>query len=292
MLSVLIPIHNYAVFDFIKSLDEQCQKANIPYEIIAVDDASKPEYRRSNQALTAIPNLIYEELSHNLGRNKIRPYLAQKAKYEYLLFLDCDQAVDGNFIERYLNTLKTHKNGIIYGGRSYYDTCSKTTVLRWKYGKHREELSAEERTKNPYKTFLTNNFLIPKSIFQTLRFDDQIQGYGYEDTLLSLQLFQKNIPIWHLNNPAIHKGLEENEAFLENTKMAMTNLKYITSHYSIPKKHIRIYDFYTRLKKLKLDTLVNYIIACFMPIVRQNLKSGYPSLYCFDAYKLYYFLRV
>lgn len=291
MLSVLIPIYNYAVFDFVKSLNDQCLKAQIPYEIIAVDDASsKQNERLSNQAITSIPNVFYEELPKNLGRNKIRPYLAQKANYEFLLFLDCDQAVGDGFINHYLTVLKMHKDGIIYGGRNYLNSYTKETFLRWKYGKNREELNAEIRLKNSYKTFLTNNFIIPKAIFKILVFDDQIQGYGYEDSLLSLQLFQKNIPIYHINNPATHVGLENTQTFLENTAMAMINLEYITSHYPIPPKHIRIYDFTNRLKTWKIDAFIKSCIAFLMPFIRVNLKSKMPSLFLFDAYKLFYFL--
>ncbi len=292
MISVLIPIYNYNCFDLVQSISEQCLHEKIAFEIICVDDASTVhEIKIQNRSTQQLTNVHYQELSENIGRTRIRPLLAQKAQFDHLLFLDCDQSVSSTFINKYIHELKIHNTSVIYGGRSYQLEVNPLYFLRWKYGRAREEKKALYRSKYPYKSFLTNNFLIQKTIFKSLLFDENMTGYGYEDALLSMQLIEKNISIIHIDNSAVHIGLETNMAFLQNTKNAMNNLNYLASSYQIPKHHIRIYDFFITLKKWKLNKLVYAALNPFLSYFEKQLCSKDPSLYLFDIFKLIHFLK-
>ena len=49
--------------------------------------------RIENRIIQNLENVIYRELPQNLGRSKIRNVLGKAAKFDYLLFLDCDSKV-------------------------------------------------------------------------------------------------------------------------------------------------------------------------------------------------------
>ena len=65
--------------------------------------------------------------------------------------------------------------------------------------------------KNPYHSFKSNNFLIRKSIFSKIRFNENITSYGHEDTQLSLEFKKNKIKILQIDNVVYHDGIENNK---------------------------------------------------------------------------------
>ena len=209
MRSILIPVYNFNCVTLVKELHEQCKLAGITFEIIILEDAST-QFLEPNSYLQQLGDFVkYDCLAQNIGRSSIRNLLAQKAQYPYLLFMDCDSAVVKNdYITSYTKVLNSRK--LLYGGRVYKDVPpkQKTLSLHWKFGRKREQSLAKSRATHPYHSFMTNNFVIPKAIFQQIKFDENLTQYGHEDTLFGMELKARNIPILHLDNPLEHIGLE------------------------------------------------------------------------------------
>ena len=90
MLSILIPIYNFKVVKLVETLQKQCEKAKITYEVVCFDDQSQTKYKKDNVILSNYFGVNYTELSENLGRARIRNWMAKIASYDNLLFLDCD----------------------------------------------------------------------------------------------------------------------------------------------------------------------------------------------------------
>ena len=110
MLSILIPIYEVKVEKLVTKLIKQCHAAKIEFEIICFDDGSSEKIKTANKAIDLIMGVNYVELSENKGRAKIRNMLAKMARYEYLLFLDCDTKVAGKkFIKNYVPHLDKQK---------------------------------------------------------------------------------------------------------------------------------------------------------------------------------------
>ena len=86
MLSILIPTFNHNIVSLVKELHEQAVHEDIVFEIVCLDDASTL-FVAENQTITQFSNTHYEILGNNVGRSKIRNLLAQKAKYDWLLYL-------------------------------------------------------------------------------------------------------------------------------------------------------------------------------------------------------------
>ncbi len=286
MLSILIPVYNYNILDFVEKLHSQCKTENIIFEIILIEDGSTKTFK--NNKLQRLNNVKYIALKKNIGRAKIRNLLAQESKYNNLLFIDCDSDINKNYIQKYLYHIKQNNYKIIYGGRKYTDKPTNNKYsLHWKYGSKIESKPAEIRQKEPNKSFMTNNFLIKKEIFNKIKFNEKINSYGHEDTLFGIELLKHNIKITHIDNTTIHIGLDDNETFLKKTLTAIKNLKFIYKTYPDKKilvKNIKLLQYYKTFYFFRHILLIYYKLN--KQKIIKNLKSNNPNLKKFSIYKL------
>lgn len=255
-------------------------------EIILLDDASQDNFKKVNQKVNQLTNVTYVELMQNVGRSAIRNQLADMANGEFLIFMDCDsEIVHEQYLQKYVQYL--HPKHLLYGGRVYTPTPPHDSALyfHWVYGKSREETLAKERKKQPYQSFMTNNFLIPKSIFQQIGgFDERLRQYGHEDTVFGLELKKRKIAILHLDNPLAHIGLETTTVFLKKTKKGIENLQFLSIQY--PQFTTRLLYAFSQLQKWRLIYLYRLFFKIVRPIMVWNFHSSRPSMFLFDLYKL------
>ncbi len=291
MISILIPTYNYNCFRLVESLHKQAEACAVPYEIIVIDDAST-EKEPENQKINSLSHCQYAELKQNIGRSKIRNLLAKKAQYDCLLFMDCDlELISKKFISKYILSY-TEKETIICGGLIYSETppARKNLYLHWKYGHKREVKSIQERKRKPYQSFLSSNFLINKSVFLQICFNEEIIEYGHEDTLFGIELKKQKFTILHIDNPVIHSGLQSSDLFIEKEQKSIENLQLISRFEQIEvlSKDIRILKYGLILKKLHLINTFAFLHKVTKPLLEKQLKSSYPSLFILDIYKLTY----
>ena len=296
MLSVLIPIFNHDVNSLVTALDQQLAQADINYEIILADDCSdNSEYRERNASLAQLGRVQYIQNQENMGRAKIRNLLAKKAQYPYLLFIDCDAMVGNqDYIKKYLDALakmRPHPAFVINGGIAYRnEKPDNQHLLRWYYGKRREEESAEQRNKRPYHHFTPFNVIISKSVFEEIKFDENLTTYGHEDTLFGYQLQQKQIPYLHIDNPLYHEGLDTNEEYLKKIRLSIDNLIYISENQNINHsflKENRLLKTYQQCKKMGLAKLVGRHYERKAEKMQEHLSQK-PRMSLIDLYKLSY----
>lgn len=291
MISILIPVYNFDVRQLVRDLHVQLLAAGAPFEIICLDDGSDEAFKIQNRELLNSSTFHYEELAHNLGRARIRNALAAKAQYPYLLFMDCDsKVVSPDYIQNYLDHL--HPETLLYGGRCYAPEPPVQPELHfhWHYGMQREVRRAAERAKQPYHAFMTNNFLIPKAIFEQIRFDERLTQYGHEDTLFGLELQKCGIRIKHLDNPLEHIGLESVDVFLEKTRQGIRNLAFLEKEH--PGLDTKLLRTYRKLTRWRLAAVSGFVLRVLQPLLLRNLQSKNPGLRFFDLYKLHLLIKV
>ncbi len=292
MLSILIPIYNFDVVDFVKDLSTQASLCKIDFEILCFDDDSTEEFKIKNRQITTIQGVAYTELQKNIGRSKIRNLLAENAKYEYLLFLDCDSKTNtAAFIKNYISSAKP--NTVVYGGRNYAAEPpeNKDSTFRWWYGIKRETIAVSDRAKQPYHSFMTNNFLIPRDLFLSIKLNEELTGYGHEDTLLGIALKTKQIPILHIDNPLCHIGLESVDEFLKKTWEGIQNLVLLIQSGQVDNS-IKLYRYYELVKKIGVENKVLEYYLKNKINIEQKLKGEKPNLRWFDIYKLGYLISL
>ncbi|WP_235296149.1 glycosyltransferase [Portibacter marinus] len=290
MLSILIPTYNFVVVDLVRQLNNQCQEANIPYEIVCYDDFSVEEFRLKNRKLDAEFGVSYIELGENKGRSKIRNMLAQNARYEQLLFIDCDSEIDNAlFIRKYIESIELRK--VIAGGRKYAQEkpSEKSKMLHWYYGTRRESLSVKKRSENPYRYFHSNNFMISRDLMMKFPFEEKISTYGYEDSLFAATLENEGINIKHIENPLIHKGVEDTQDFLRKSKLAAENLAIL--YHSEALNNTRMIAFHENIKKIGFNSLLKIIIRSRKDQMLKNLHSENPNLFYFDLFRYDVFIN-
>lgn len=291
MLSVLIPVYNFDVLALVKELSSQAQRLEADTEIIVFDDASDEEWTIRNQELTDLKKVQYVVLPENAGRARIRNQLAEAAVHDYLLFLDCDsEIIKDDFLKSYLDFLPT--DGILAGGRVYSENkpAEKAKTLHWLYGHKKESRSLAERKAEPAKYFHSNNFVVPRSLFLDIMFDESIEGYGYEDLALATSLRSKGIAVDHISNPVEHLGLEDADIFLSKTRQAIDNLV------SIKKSGVDITtnleSFAGKVDLVKMRPIVKAYYKWNEKNIVANLLSDSPKLSNLDLYKLNYYFSL
>ncbi len=293
MLSILIPIYNFEVTKLVQVLHQQGLQLPVSFEIILVDDAStKLQTKRANELLQKLEFVTLHELANNIGRAKIRNYLAQLAQYDFLAYMDGDSMpVDSCFLACYYEHLNPEV--VLCGGRTYQvkQPNNQAQLLHWKYGSVREVTTAAQRIEVPYRSFMTNNFVVPKSIIVQFPFDESITQYGHEDTLFGVALEQSNIPIRHLDNPLEHIDIETASVFLSKTERAIQNLWCLHLQYDLAGK-VKLLNYYLWCKKWRIAGLVYFVYQLLAPLIQRNLKSSNPNLYLFDVYKLALLIKI
>lgn len=280
MISILIPVFNVDVTLLIRDLLQQLDRDKLPCELIVFDDGSVEGVKTANRNACLDKPIIYREQDRNYGRVEIRKRLALAAKYEWLLFIDCDsKIVKQNYLQAYISHLDFAD--AIVGGTVYQEEpppCSKR--LHWKYGTFREVTTPQK------KSFRSNNFCVRKALFLALQLPPELSGYGHEDTFIGMELERKGAKISYIGNPVLHLGIEDAPNFIRKSESALENLlrlrKYV--HTDDLRRHVTLYDVFCRTRLLQ--PFILWIYGLVKPLLIKNLNSCNPNLKYFDFYRL------
>ncbi|MCR4603030.1 MAG: glycosyltransferase [Prevotella sp.] len=286
-LSILIPIYNGDCLSMIKELCHQATSLpELEYEILAVDDASTDgRQSKSPELIGSLPHCRFMALEENIGRARIRNLMASLARYEWLLFLDCDMTIiSADFLERYLNT----DGDVVYGGYKVGE--AESSNLRYRYEKSCEQQhTAEERRKRPYQHFHTCNFLVRRDIMQAHPFDEQFLRYGYEDVLFGRRLREAGIAITHIANPTGFYTFEDNAHFVSKTE---EGLQTLNDKRELLRGYSRLLTIAEGIHIGAVKVLIRLTHRLFGGLERKNLCGRNPSLKVFKYYKLGYFFTL
>ena len=289
MLSICIPTYNCDIKDLVSELSKQCEKTTVDFDIIVLEDGSDENYAKLNSSIEKISGAKHIIDTQNHGRSYTRNRLADIAKGEKLIFIDCDSAIpDPLFINRYLENIDTD---VVCGGTTYTKLQYTPEIsLRYTFGTKVEKTTAEKRNQAPYSAFTTNNMMVSKKVFEKIRFCEALKKYGHEDSLFGFELQENKIPILHIDNPVIHTGIETNDKFLAKTRAGIENLVEMMNIDGISPKffsHIRLYRHYVKLKKMHLLWTIKLTYKIFGKALEKHLtNSKQPKLMLFNLYKL------
>ncbi|MBR6287180.1 MAG: glycosyltransferase, partial [Bacteroidaceae bacterium] len=187
MLSILIPTRDFTCYKLVSDLQRQAQAEEIDYEIIVAEDGSRDQVSIiANHKIEDLPFCRHIILHENIGRARIRNFLAAQASYDTLLFIDSDARVEkDDFIKTYISAMG--KAPVTVGGLYHpFANFNPHKSLRFLYETKADvHRSAEERRKNPYMSLSTFNLMMSREAFNmTGGFDPNCRQYGYEDALM------------------------------------------------------------------------------------------------------------
>jgi glycosyltransferase involved in cell wall biosynthesis len=296
MLSICIPVYNQDVKVLVETLSDQAHKVDPSIELVVIDDASDIKYQQANHQ-NCKGKTNYIQLEENIGRARIRNLFLKYVSQPHLVFLDCDVVIpDSEFVQRYYDVAKASKAKLVAGGHYYKaENVAKDKLLRWKFGVQRESPCAEERSKNPYKSFKTSNFMVAADLFRNTNFDETIKGYGHEDTLFGYEIKQQKIPILHIENPVFIVDIDTNKEFIDKTNRSIENLIHLLPKVNYDKafiEDITLLKVYFSLSKKQMIWVVKIINSVISKFVLRRLIRGKASLLMFDFYKLSYLIKL
>lgn len=295
MISICVPIYNFYAYPLIRRLVTQIDqlKARDEFEVVCIDDHSSGYYLNQNNGICDIAT--YLRLGENIGRARIRNIFLKYTKGERLIFLDNDSIVPDNFLKTYRKYVDD-KCDVIVGGRTYDQRGDdQQHRLRYLYGTQIESRTVEERKKNPYKSFMTNNFMIRRSVLEKIKFDPRLSKYGHEDTLFGYRLEVNKIPIRHIDNPVVNGYVESNAEFLHKTVEGIENLVTIYNfmwedqHFC---RTVKLLKTYGDLRRMGLQGIVYFLFKLFKSPMETHFVNGTAiSLKQFNFYKLGLFIQ-
>jgi glycosyltransferase involved in cell wall biosynthesis len=288
MISVLISSFNTDVSILVRDLSHQLKSVHSVWEILIHDNGTDELVRKTvREGIVNQDYIRYYSNETSSSRSASRNWLAKKAQYEYLLFMDADAGmVSENFISLYLQSASKEK--VIVGGTAYRLLRPKDDqLLRWKYGRLREAIPASKRNQSPWNSFSSFNFLIHKDIAMKIPFDESIQEYGHEDTLLGMEFKNWCIPVIHIANPLFHDGLDNSRVFLEKSRTAVRTLALLIQKGKVD-EDITLFRYYHYIKKARLVLFMRWIFSLSKPLLEKQILSSQPSIQLFDLYRLLY----
>lgn len=291
MISILIPVFDYDIVALVYNMKDGLKKVPEYCELLIGDDGSSPEFHARYLALVGEGVKVVSS-EKNIGRAAIRNKLALEAKGDYLLYIDADVMLPGT-AEAYLHNWLPYlsSSGVICGGVLYPDSAPEDPdkILRWKYGRTREQRKAADRNKNPNSSFSTFNFLIRKDIFLKIRFNEEIKQYGHEDTLFGYQLRKAGIDVLHIDNGLVHEGVESNREFLNKTKLGIENLSQLYDKVTDKKAFsdaVKMLKLYNTLSGFRLTLILAGIFIRYRERMEIRLDSSKVSMRLFAFYKV------
>lgn len=282
MISILIPIYNFDCRALIEGLHKQILTSGTECEILVANDASTT-CTEAIEEISRLDYIKYFSFDENQGRSKIRNFLASKAAFQYLLFLDCDAEIcNDNYLKRYIGLC--HKGVCCSGGIAKYPYEEKPEYSLNLMYNHKVETNY---IKN--KVFTTFNFLIDKDIFNQVKFNDTLSGYGHEDTIFASDI-QKITPIEFVENNLVHLQLSKNEEYLKKIEESceqMCRMARVMSDDEM-KRCFRVWRAFSVERSLKTAGMAASRFQKQRERLRRQLFSLRPSIIVLHLYKLGY----
>ncbi len=295
-LSILIPCYNGPCVKLVTELQEQAERiakdgeTPFDYEIIVADDGSTDsQIIAENSVINSLPNCRYIIREHNEGRSAIRNFLASEARFEWLLFIDCDMVVrNPDYLANYI-TIKGE--AVVYGGYVINgDGKLLKNNLRYVYEKKSDRNGiAAKRMKRPYDNFHTSNFIVKRAIMIAYPLDERFRKYGYEDVIWGKTLHDNGILIIHKDNLLSFETFEDNAEFMAKTEEGIETLARFRSEL---KGYSSLIEVAVRLERLHLMPLFNLCFSAMRKPLKNILICNKPNIFLFNIYKLGMFCRI
>jgi len=296
MLSLIIPTYNYVCTTLVADLLRQAQELRrrdpaFDFEILVWDDASTDASTVEANAVTGgWERTTFRILPRNVGRAVIRNRMAEAARGEWLLFIDCDAEVcREGFLESYW-TGRTDADILCGGLLNPAGPPAPGHELRFRYEqKAMTQRSVEFRNRHPYFYFSTFNVMAARHVFARLRFDERCREYGYEDTLFGLQLRDAGFSIKHMDNPLVHLGIDLSAEFLSKTEAALRTLSRLGDPMQSVAGASKVTGW---LQRLGLRGCAARMFRRRRAWLVRRLTGPRPSLKLFALYKVGYYAQL
>lgn len=228
VLSVASPYYCDDPTGWINTLSKDRRAPDV--EIIVVDDGTGDAALdlRVRAKIDAWPGPACAIRFHaNQGRSSARNRAINAARGSYVLFLDADMMPgDDLYLSRYFDVIDRQGSAIVFGGFTTKGVgINRDTMLNNSLANQNDcKPAALRESRGPFAA-ASNNLLVRRDVFVHEPFDATFQGWGWEDTEWAMRAVFAGYGLIHIDNPAVHVGLDTNEAMLQKYREAGKNLR-------------------------------------------------------------------
>ena len=226
-LSVLAPTFRHDPTPLINALAAELSVLSVDVELLIYDDGScDPDLvARIADALQRCPapaRLLVA--SRNSGRAQARNALVDAACGDHVLLLDADMRPQSpDFLARWLALIAAGNPSVAFGGFTVADDPAAPRTALHRYLARRSDChGAAARAADPARFTATSNLLVRRDILAAAPFDARFSGWGWEDVEWALRV-SDICAIRHIDNPALHDGLDTPEALIAKYRQAGAN---------------------------------------------------------------------
>ena len=265
-LSVLIPFYKDNASTLLQDLDVQI--TNNPIEVLFYDDgtgdpALTAQMRGSVQGAKGAVKLITN--AANQGRSAARNGLFEAARADWVLFLDADMRPSSdNFLENYLRLVETDSTDIIFGGFEVEThQADPDRDLHRALSEISDCLTLDERQAGGPQYVASSNLCVRRQVLEIEPFDSGFTGWGWEDSEWAARV-SKRFTLVHVDNPAIHLGLETTATLLNRFATSGPNyLRFTKAHPELAER-LPLYNISKSLGRLPGQSLMRPVLKFFV----------------------------
>lgn len=274
-LEICIPIYRYDPSDLIHQLARQRGAARAVLRIY--DDGSNDPAltERISRALKSFPGMVVlMSVAENLGRAQARNALIAASSADWLLFLDADMKIDADdFLQVYQEAAARQGGGpccIVGGFGVDLRTVTPATRLHALQSCMSECLNAATRRSEPGRFIFTSNIFLHRQICLAIPFNNGFSGWGWEDVEWGLNIV-RHYPVMHIDNAAIHLGLDEDAALLLKYERSGPNFMLMLAQHPESVKRMPVYRFAQSISHFPLISALTWT-------TRRAVLGGRPLL--------------
>ena len=292
--SILVPVYRDDAARLVRAL-AACDGAS-ETELIVYDDGS--QHLELTEGLTSAildypgpAKLLQSEI--NIGRSIGRNRLFAESRQSWVLMLDADMSPPcAEFLRHWLTAVEDRPAPrAIFGGFILPETTDARA-----FGLHRAQseasecLCADDRSMSPGKYVFTSNLMVHRDVLDAIAFDDGFKGWGWEDVDWGLRVAAR-FEVEHIDNPAIHLGLDTDQALIEKYARSAENFRRLAIRHPDTVKDFPVFKAAKALGRLPGHSLlktVGFALAQFksapLRLRLGGLKVGRAAVYA-DALK-------
>lgn len=256
-LSVLIPFYRDNPSMLLSELLAQAERLR-GVEILIYDDGTlDPNIcatlaAQVKDASSPVTLLIAEQ---NMGRATARNTLQEKARGEWVLFLDADMRPGSEqFLSNYIALIEADAGDIIFGGFTVPETATRSEELHRALSEVSDCLALSERQAAGPQYVATSNLCVRKAVLLAEPFDSGFVGWGWEDSEWAARVARR-YTLLHAENTALHLGLESDDTLLKRFKESAHNYKRFTSLHPDLAQTLTLYRLTEKLRKFPLHRM-------------------------------------
>ena len=269
-LSVLIPYYR----DDPRPALADLQLQNVDpkqVEILIYDDGSgDPELNRkvcADVKQAAMPVHLFMA-AENRGRSFARNYLKRNARADWVLFLDADMRPESTaFIADYITEIHKGEADIIFGGFTVpTETDDPERELHRAFSMVSDCLSLSERKAKGPQYVCSSNLCVRGDVIDAEPFDPEFSGWGWEDSEWAARVAAR-YELVHIDNPALHLGLETTDTLLSRFRSSGPNYWRFTAKHPDLARTLKLYNVTRKLRRIPGQKLMR-------PVLRSFVKSN------------------